>query len=221
MSSEESPDSVQAQRDKRSHKAATVLVSIICGGPFIYLGLILVVVYNPEITTWLGLEPFAQYLVQLHPKGYQHLTWLNDAEFADYFFRFYAASLLIIGVLLTATIICAASLSKNSIAYKKMLTGYKHQRNGEGNSLSKVIFGYFSLLMILCLSLWWILFLPVIPGSGGKVSVLDGKMGDVIFGSIISVLGLTATVSLYYAILVNHAWPKFKSWLTNKQKADH
>jgi hypothetical protein len=219
MSSEESPDSVQTQRDKRSHKAATALTTIICGGPFIYLGLILVVVYNPEITTWLGLEPFAQYLVQLHPKGYQHLTWLNDAEFADYFFRFYAASLIIIGVLLTATIICIANLNRDSAVYKRALTAgkeHEEQRSLFGRRLIQP-----GVFMALLWSLWWILFLPVMPESSGKVTVLNGKMGDVIFGSIISVLGLTTTVPLYYAILVNHAWPKFKNWLTNKQKTDH
>ncbi len=45
-----------AQNAKKRSKMEFAPATVILGGPFVYLGLILVVLYNPNVMTWLGLE---------------------------------------------------------------------------------------------------------------------------------------------------------------------
>ena len=85
-----SKDSLSIAKDTNKHsKARVALVAVILGGPFIYLGLILIVLYRPEVMTWLGLKSFVAYLIELQPAGYENLVRLNSPAFADYFFNFH------------------------------------------------------------------------------------------------------------------------------------
>ena len=65
-----------------------------------YFSLIIIVLFDPEVMLWLGLDPYVRYLTQeLQPGGFDHVASLRGPEFAHDFFRFHAASQLY-GILL-------------------------------------------------------------------------------------------------------------------------
>lgn len=75
-------------------KAEIALYAGLFVGPCLYLGIAPAVFYYPEITTWLGLDAFAQYLMQQYSENYENLAQTKNTEFADNFSRLHAVSLL-------------------------------------------------------------------------------------------------------------------------------
>ena len=116
-------------------KGRNVLLASIIGGAFAYTGLAFGVFYYPEITTWLGLDTFAQYLMQRHAEDYKILAQAKSPEFANNFSRHHATSLLMLLVLCLLTIISAETFRRiHSLEYRKGLLSITTKANHAFNS---------------------------------------------------------------------------------------
>ena len=116
-------------------KGRIVLFASIIGGPFVYMGLAFGVFYYSEITTWLGLDTFAQYLMQRHAEDYKILAQTKSPEFANSFSHHHATSLLMLFVLCLPTIIGAETFRRiHSLEYRKGIMSIATKGNHAFNS---------------------------------------------------------------------------------------
>ena len=194
-------DSLGAKNTEKKSKAE---ISVILGGAFIYLGLILVVLYEPDVMMWLGLKPFVQYLIQIQPAGYEKLVRLTNPEFADYFFHFHAATMLIFFVL------CLSMFIATEIYRRKHGLGIDIKSKIQAGKANKMFWAsaVFFIIGLYCNFNW-----PTLADDGGKFSVTDGGLGEFVFLSFLTMIMFLGSIMGLHLLMVEHYWPKFKNWL--------
>ena len=193
-----------AESAEKKSKAEISVSVIILGGPFVYLGLILVVLYEPAVMAWLGLDSFVQYLIQIQPAGYENLVRLRNPEFADYFFHFHAATMLIFFVL------CLSMFIATEIYRRKHGLNIEMKSQIQAGKVNKVFwYGVVVLVIGLYCNLNW----PTLADDGGKLSVTSGGLGMFVFASVTSMIMILLSMTVLYLLIVEHYWPKVKNWL--------
>ena len=194
-------------------KAKIALAIFVLGSPFLYWGLILVVLFNPDIMTWLGLEPFVQYLIKLQSAGYDNLVLLKDHEFADYFFHFHAASLLVLGTINSLFVIFIILFLDDYPKFDK-----DYYLSTHGYNLSKFSLKYRPILMLLPLILlvWFIIFAPSQMSYGRKFSPNFFGIGLFMFFGAAFSFFFQGYLIMVMSNISHVFWPKLKNLLGGK-----
>ena len=206
-------------KDTNKHsKAGIALVAVILGGPFVYLGLILIVLYRPEVMTWLGLEPFVAYLIELQLAGYENLVRLNSSAFADYFFNFHAASLLAMGIINSLFIILiVASLS----SFPKIDMVFLRSTNSpylSGLSARHFEIKIWILTAFVIWNGWFLISAPAQMEIKTKFPPNNSGIGLSILLWVIFSFFFQIVTAIISSTFLHYYWPNLRSWLVNKRK---
>ncbi len=213
-----------AQNAKKRSKTEIALTAVVLGGPFVYLGLILVVLYNPNVMTWLGLEPLVQYLMHLQPAGYENLVQLNSPEFADYFFHLHAASILIyvfflVTIVITTVFACESGYIK-PMDFNKIKNDLQDFNRGMLIAVKPTIGLWLGFLFVPILG--WLLFSsPEQMEIKSKLPPDNRGVGFYIFLSFLYSFLFIGCIAASIIFLRLNCWPNLKSRLVVKQKPDH
>ena len=199
---------------KKLPKAKIAFTFFALGSPFIYWGLVLAVLYNPDILTWLRLEPFVQYLIQLQSSGYENLVQLRDPEFADYFFH--AASLLVLGTINSLFVIFVILFLNDLPKFYKDYLLYTHCFNLHS---SKFFLKYDIVLtpLILIVLGWFMMFAPSHMSYGGRFPPNFFGIGLFMFSWAVFSFLFQSYLIMVKSKISHVFFPKLKNLLGGKQ----
>ena len=199
----------------RKRKVAVLMFFFIIGGPFVYLALISAVLVRPEVMHRIGLEPFIAFMIEWQDSGYRNLTQLQGAEFADYFFHFHAASVLVFGFFFFATAITAPFFFKEFLKIKtpeleKEIEKVMKRYFPEG------VIGKFWVVTGFAVGIWsgwFVLYYPWIADNGGKFSVLGGSIWEFVVFTMLAMPIFYTSWAVFYHEIILERWSAFRHWL--------